>query len=398
MTATKTMTTLQDSSASSSHTLEPDQTLRACRALLKHMRSEHLQQKAAEKKPNLLATTDGANEEDELEQELNEQPVWLILGTKRHITDKVRLKPRLISVPHPYHNPNTSILLITAEPKSARTKKQSSDSSIRLDGSKLPSPKAVIQSEEFPEALRRRITTMKMSKLTKNYHSYESKRQLRDSYDLILADERILPLLPKALGKPFYASTAKRPMAVQLCGFREREARKTFTNGRVKDGNGHYSKESRPPLLDVEGMANQIQKTVEKVAVHVSQSTSLEVRIARAGWSAEMVRENLEKVVSEAVERLVDKGWDGVKSIWIKGPETVSLPIWMCEKLWVDGGDVAERKVIEDQNQEGVTDGQGAGKEKKRKRERVEKKNGDGLATTLKRSKKERQIIGISAG
>lgn len=39
-----------------------------------------------------------------------------------------------------------------------------------------------------------------LSKLRTKYESHESKRELCKSYDIFLADDRILPSLPKAIG------------------------------------------------------------------------------------------------------------------------------------------------------------------------------------------------------
>ena len=39
-----------------------------------------------------------------------------------------------------------------------------------------------------------------LSKLKSKYEAFEAKRQLCDSYDLFLADERVLPSLPKLIG------------------------------------------------------------------------------------------------------------------------------------------------------------------------------------------------------
>lgn len=49
-----------------------------------------------------------------------------------------------------------------------------------------------------------RAQVIGLSKLRANYRDYEAKRKLCDSYDVFLADERILPLLPKLLGKKFF--------------------------------------------------------------------------------------------------------------------------------------------------------------------------------------------------
>jgi len=45
------------------------------------------------------------------------------------------------------------------------------------------------------------------------------------------------------------------------------------------------------------------------------------------------------------VERFVPKKWRGVKSLHIKGPETMALPIWLADELWVDEGDVLDEEV-----------------------------------------------------
>jgi ribosome biogenesis protein UTP30 len=43
-----------------------------------------------------------------------------------------------------------------------------------------------------------------VSKLRSNYKTYEARRKLFKSFDLFLADRRVLLLLPALLGKPFY--------------------------------------------------------------------------------------------------------------------------------------------------------------------------------------------------
>ena len=43
-----------------------------------------------------------------------------------------------------------------------------------------------------------------ISKLREKYKAYEQKRQLCDLYDVFVADERIVPALPKLLGKTFF--------------------------------------------------------------------------------------------------------------------------------------------------------------------------------------------------
>lgn len=44
------------------------------------------------------------------------------------------------------------------------------------------------------------VQVVGLSKLRTKYESHEAKRQLCNSFDLFLADERVLPSLPKLLG------------------------------------------------------------------------------------------------------------------------------------------------------------------------------------------------------
>ncbi len=43
-----------------------------------------------------------------------------------------------------------------------------------------------------------------VTKLRQKYKPHEAKRQLCAGYDWFLADERVVPLLPKLLGKSFF--------------------------------------------------------------------------------------------------------------------------------------------------------------------------------------------------
>lgn len=51
------------------------------------------------------------------------------------------------------------------------------------------------------EELSRVAKVVGLSKLKTKYESHESKRQLCAAYDLFVADERIIPSLPKLLGE-----------------------------------------------------------------------------------------------------------------------------------------------------------------------------------------------------
>lgn len=173
------------------------------------------------------------------------------------------------------------------------------------------------------------------TKLKTKYKQYEAQRQLRDSYDIFLADDRIITRLPKVLGKTFYKATAKRPIPVNLAAAAPRSEGKRVA--RAKDG---------PKVGSEKDVAREIERAVGATLVWLSPSTSTTVRVGYAGMSAEQVKENVEKVVEELVERFVVKKWRGVKAIHVKGPETMALPIWLADELWVEEGDVLDESLV----------------------------------------------------
>jgi ribosome biogenesis protein UTP30 len=56
-----------------------------------------------------------------------------------------------------------------------------------------------------------------LTKLRKNYKSYEDRRKLLRSYDLFVADEKVVTFLPALLGKVFYEKK-KQPVPVRIRG------------------------------------------------------------------------------------------------------------------------------------------------------------------------------------
>jgi ribosome biogenesis protein UTP30 len=56
-----------------------------------------------------------------------------------------------------------------------------------------------------------------LDELRRDFARFEQRRQLLDSHDLFLADDRILPMLTKALGKTFLARK-RQPIPLKVTG------------------------------------------------------------------------------------------------------------------------------------------------------------------------------------
>lgn len=72
----------------SPYQLDPNQVLKAAKALLAHIKTEKEQREAGAEKKDVLADAD----EDEIVQN---EPIWLLFTAKRHIIDKARLYVRV---------------------------------------------------------------------------------------------------------------------------------------------------------------------------------------------------------------------------------------------------------------------------------------------------------------
>lgn len=240
-----------------------------------------------------------------------ETPIWLTITTKRHIHDSKKLQPGKIVLPHPLNDdPESTICLIVADPQRHY--------------------KNIVASEGFPEDLRKRITrVIDLKHLTAKFKQYEAQRKLFSEYDIFLGDDRIINRLPKALGKSFYKSTAKRPIPVVF------QTKKTRENGKsVKRTKKDPETINCRPAGEV---AAEIQKAIGAALVHLSPSTNTAVKVGFASMEPRALSENIVKAADEMANKYVPKKKNGIKSIFVKGPETVALPIWQDAELWVDG-------------------------------------------------------------
>lgn len=190
-------------------------------------------------------------------------------------------------------------------------------------------------SEEFPEELRKRITrVIDFKHLTAKFKQYEAQRKLFAEHDIFLGDDRIINRLPKAISV-FYKTTAKRPIPVV---FQTRKPKEERTKGKkVKKNPDEIN--CRP----VTEVAAEIQKAIGSALVNLSPSNNTAVKVGYASMNGKALSENIVKVANDMANKYVPKKKNGIKSIFLKGSETVALPIWQDAELWVD----AETDVIQ---------------------------------------------------
>ncbi|KAI0804007.1 electron transfer flavoprotein alpha-subunit [Xylaria sp. FL0064] len=301
--------TLRSDSAAS--LLEPEKTLRASKALVAHLKSEAEKKAASAEKKELLADDDDVGS-------LGETPVFVTFTTKRHLTESRNLKPTKIPTPFPIEtDPEKGICLIVADPQRHY--------------------KNLVADPDFPDDLRKNVSrVIDFGKLKKKYSAYENQRALYAEHDIFLGDTRIINRLPGLLGKTFYKSQTKRPIPIEIQARIPKSAGK-----RVKPAKGEVNSCTAVQL------AGELKRAVAAALVHLTPSTNHAVKIGYASWKPEELAANADKVVSVMVNKLIPGGRKNVRSIYVKGPETVALPIYLTDELWVD----KEKDVVGDDSE-----------------------------------------------
>ena len=185
-------------------------------------------------------------------------------------------KPRLVTVPHSLHL-NDSICLIVKDPHYPL--------------------KALIKAN----AQLSKIKVIGVGRLRKKYKSFEQQRQLRDSYDIFIADDRVVPMLPGIIGKVFYDKKSKIPIGMDM-----------------QKGT-------------IEAISRAIAKVKGSTFLFPNTGTCVNVKVGNTGQSVHDIVEN----INASVVRLLDESklcqWANIRNISIKGKNSTSLPIYQID-------------------------------------------------------------------
>ncbi|KAJ3066608.1 Ribosomal L1 domain-containing protein 1 [Podochytrium sp. JEL0797] len=227
------------------------------------------EKKAASKAPAKAADLLAGDDEMDLDVDpSNGQNFWLVIATKK-MPSVLKIKPVKIPVKHSFAPSDAEICLFTKDPQ-----------------------------REFKDLLEAKgITSITkvigVSKLKADYYSFEAKRQLCESFDLFLTDDRIIPLLPPLLGKTFFEKK-RHPVPVSL----------------------------KSKKIEAE-----IAKAISGTFLHLNKGLCNSVKIGTTFQTQNEVVENilysLENIASK-----IPGHWKNIQSIHVKLSDSVSLPLY----------------------------------------------------------------------
>ncbi|GAX75349.1 hypothetical protein CEUSTIGMA_g2793.t1 [Chlamydomonas eustigma] len=132
-----------------------------------------------------------------------------------------------------------------------------------------------------------------ISKLKTKYESHEAKRQLCKLYDIFLADERILPSLPKLIGKSFFKKK-KQPIPIRITG---------------KD------------------LPSQVKRACSCTYMFKNSGTCINIKVALSTFDQQQVAQNIHAVLAQAVDH-IPKKWSNIRGVFIKSADSVALPLF----------------------------------------------------------------------
>lgn len=234
--------------------LNKDQVAKAVKALWKHQENY-----AAKKSKASMLDDEGVPEET----------VLLVIGMMT-FPEKRRLKPYKIPLPHSLHE-DSDMCIFVKDPQS--TLKE------RLEADPIVGVTKVIGIE----------------KLKNNYKTYEAKRKLCDGFDLFLADKRILPMLPKLLGKQFFKKR-RHPVPVDI-------ARSAI------------------------GLQHNVYAARDSTQLLIGEGPCSAVRVARTGMAQEDAVENILAAMQTAIKYVPGK-WENIQAINLKTTHSLALPVF----------------------------------------------------------------------
>jgi ribosome biogenesis protein UTP30 len=227
-------------------------------------------------------TNDGSS--DKLVLLGDDRPVQVQLTLMR-APGKSQPKPAQLAIPHPFYK------LSESSDDNSDDVEEPEICLIVKDESK---PWCLEMIEKFPDQMGCIKKVLTLDSLRRKHQSFEQKRQLLSKYNMFMADDRILPMMSKALGKIFIKAK-KLPIPVNV------------------------TRESALPFA--------IQKALSATYMTVNTGTCISIRAGHTGMEATKLAANI-MAIAKAAATKVPHSWANIQMIGVKTADSVSLPVY----------------------------------------------------------------------
>merc|ERR1711916_6932 len=278
-----------------------------------------------------------------------ETPVYVTVNMV-HAPRAPRVNPYTIKIPHTMLDDDSDVYVIVKNPVSAYDEK--------------------IEDAAAELGVTSTIHVVDLEGLERVTYTFEAQRVLLASYDLFLGDKRILAMLGRKLGKKFFVKK-KLPIGLELSGSR---------------------------------LKASLATALSSTQLYLRKGVTVSVPIGFASWSAEKLAANAEAVIDAASSYIVPGGWDNIRSIAVKGRNSIPLFVFKAdlekvvgsapvltkeEKLRIEATERATRPIKWIASIEEAVKAEKAEKAKAEKAEKAKAKKAKKETKTAKKSKKE---------
>ena len=206
-----------------------------------------------------------------------------LLRVPTYPSGKTNVKPIRLSIPHPIHSnvDDIEVCFIVKQEDKARIEE--------------------LVEETFPQYLSNIKLVLGLNDLRTKYGRFAQRRDLLKSYDLFLADDRILPMLRSALGGKFI-DKKRFPIPIKL-------NRMNIMNS------------------ESEALPIAVKNSIRATFMYQVRGNSLSVRAGHTGMTQKELVENFEAIVN-GVSGKIPRGWANILNISIKTSSSLSLPFY----------------------------------------------------------------------
>lgn len=210
---------------------------------------------------------------EETELLSGKEPNFWLNVTVKQVAPKARVKPYKIPIAHPIVDPRTtSICLITKDPQREY--------------------KDLLEKHSIKFISR----VIGIEKLKGKFKAYEARRLLLKETGLFLADDRVIPLLPRLLGSKWFEAK-KQPI---------------------------------PVCLTRKDLKGELERAISSTYMNQNNGTCTSIRIGTLSHKPSQIVANIQKAIP-AIASHIPGGWDNIQSLLLKTNSSASLPIWSCD-------------------------------------------------------------------
>lgn len=234
-----------------------------------------------------------AEQEDKASLLGSDLPVYVQFTLVR-VPEKTSTRPICLDIPHPLHK-------LMKDDNDGHDDAQDDIDNDGLDDVEVclivkdeAKPWVVDLIQKFPSHLSYIKKVLTLTSLRKKYTQYKDRRELVGRYDLFLADDRILPMLGKALGKSFFQQK-KQPVPIKV-------TRK-------------------------EALPFAVKRCLSGTFMWVSAGTCLSIKAGNTAMPTRNLTENIDAIIVNAASHIPRK-WGNIAAISIKTNKSVALPIY----------------------------------------------------------------------